>query len=285
MFNPSLLVAAALHLARLGFAVHWLWPRSKVPRHENWQQLGPDAYAPSALWASYNGSYNVGIRTGLTPCRVSVIVLDIDDESARTYALERVPLSPLRVLTRRGEQWYYRHPGPGLSVATRAKIDGHHLDLRGDGGQVVCPPSIHPSGHRYSWHTPPTVALLDDLPLWSPSWFPLPIAPTAPPKSRPTAASEGRVLRRAIARAKLWPIAEDGKGRGTQTFLLAGILRNELGLDEATAYGVLAEYYNPRLPQPYDEQRLRRKVAEGGRATRAQVPVHVFTPGARWNGR
>jgi hypothetical protein len=28
---------------------------------------------------------------------------------------------------------------------------GTHIDVRGDGGYVLSPPSIHPSGRRYSW--------------------------------------------------------------------------------------------------------------------------------------
>lgn len=78
-----------------------------------------------------------------------------------------------------------------------------------------------------------------------------------------------RTLRRAEGFAKRWRVAEENAGRGTQTFRLACTLVNGLGLDPERAYQLMAEHYNSRLPQPYDERRLRRKVSEALHAQRA----------------
>jgi Bifunctional DNA primase/polymerase, N-terminal len=43
---------------------------------------------------------------------------------------------------------YFAHPG-GL-VCNRAGL-AQGIDVRGDGGYIVAPPSVHPSGRRYAW--------------------------------------------------------------------------------------------------------------------------------------
>ena len=53
---------------------------------------------------------------------------------------------------------HFRHPGG--SVHNRTNIEPG-IDLRGDGGCIVAPPSIHPSGKRYRWkkgHGPGEIA-------------------------------------------------------------------------------------------------------------------------------
>jgi hypothetical protein len=47
-----------------------------------------------------------------------------------------------------GRHLYYAHPG--TTVANRVAVRPG-IDVRGDGGCVVAPPSVHPSGRRYAW--------------------------------------------------------------------------------------------------------------------------------------
>jgi Bifunctional DNA primase/polymerase, N-terminal len=47
-----------------------------------------------------------------------------------------------------GRHLYYAHPGG--HVGNRAGLRPG-IDLRGDGGCIVLPPSIHPSGNAYAW--------------------------------------------------------------------------------------------------------------------------------------
>ena len=42
----------------------------------------------------------------------------------------------------------FKHPGKPVRNAVRIR---DALDIRGDGGYIVVPPSTHPSGHRYRW--------------------------------------------------------------------------------------------------------------------------------------
>ena len=64
-----------------------------------------------------------------------------------------------------GHHFYFAHPG-GL-IRSRAGL-AQGVDLRGDGGYIVAPPSIHPSGYPYLravGHSPEDVALAA-LPRW-----------------------------------------------------------------------------------------------------------------------
>jgi hypothetical protein len=94
---------------------------------------------------------NVGLRTGN---RAGVIVLDVDprhggDETL--HDLERahgpLPRTTTVVTPSGGQHIYFRHPGG--SVPNSAGALGVGLDVRGDGGYVLTPPSVGVNGRRY----------------------------------------------------------------------------------------------------------------------------------------
>jgi hypothetical protein len=146
----------ALALAKRGLAVFPLKPRDKIPltthgckdascspeRIEEWWSKWPDA--------------NIGIATG-APSSIFVLDIDGDEGSVSLAALEqkfgtKLP-ETIDVTTGRGRHRYFRLPdwddAPVIHNST-AKI-GPKLDVRGEGGYVVAPPSIHPSGRKYAW--------------------------------------------------------------------------------------------------------------------------------------
>ncbi|HXM57235.1 MAG TPA: bifunctional DNA primase/polymerase [Candidatus Dormibacteraeota bacterium] len=94
---------------------------------------------------------NTGIRTG---ARSRLLVLDVDGEAGR-LALRGVAAHHGRFDARwvqtgsRGWHAYFAHPGG--SVPNSAGRLGVGLDVRGDGGYVVAPPSRHRSGSTYRW--------------------------------------------------------------------------------------------------------------------------------------
>ena len=112
---------------------------------------------------------NVGIVTGSIS---GLVVLDIDprhggEQSLAQWEKAYEPL-PLTLEARTGgggRHLYFQHPG-GV-IHNRVGI-APGIDLRGDGGCVVAPPSIHSSGEAYTWvmgHEPGTLALAE-LPGW-----------------------------------------------------------------------------------------------------------------------
>lgn len=117
-----------------------------------------------------NSRLNIGIATGAVS---GIFVLDIDPrhEGDETLAaLERqhgaLP-STWRFLTGGGgEHVVFRHPG--AHIPNSAGKLGPGIDVRGDGGYIVAPPSVHICGRPYAIsvdHHPDDVAL-SDPPAW-----------------------------------------------------------------------------------------------------------------------
>jgi hypothetical protein len=46
---------------------------------------------------------------------------------------------------------YFRHPGAVVKIKTTASELGRGIDVRGDGGMVIAPPSINLDGRAYRW--------------------------------------------------------------------------------------------------------------------------------------
>lgn len=266
----------ALHLSNLGLPVHWLQPPvqgGKAPIRCGWQKV--PWQPPADLRRSFQRNFNVGIRTGAVPgARVCVVVLDLDSAQEIAWAIQNMPITPMRAITRRGEHWYYLYPPDGCIIPTRHRPSGRALDVNAQLAQVVCPPSTHPSGHIYRWVVPPSSELLRQVPQWKPHYFQSRAPVPAPKQLAPSAAVDvARALRRGRGFARCWRVAAESEGRGTQTYLLAVTLVHGLGLDAGTAYDLLAAEFNPRLPEPYTEDLLRRKVAEAQKATHATRPL------------
>jgi len=80
-----------------------------------------------------------------------LLVLDIDlggDEALAALMVRYGSLPETReVKTGRGRQLWFKHPG--VSIRCNAGALGQGLDIRGDGGYIIAPPSLHPNGQRY----------------------------------------------------------------------------------------------------------------------------------------
>ena len=93
-------------------------------------------------------SNNIGIVTG----KISgIVVVDLDSEAAQEFAKNnRFPDTP-SVKTPKGYHLYYKYPDNFEVRNFQKRDDLPNIDLRGDGGYVVAPPSVHPSGNVYEW--------------------------------------------------------------------------------------------------------------------------------------
>jgi hypothetical protein len=104
-----------------------------------------------AWWRKWPDA-NIGIATGSTS---GIVVIDIDGAgglAALQSLVAQFGTLPrtLIVKTSRGWHLYFRAPASGIPIPCSA--DGG-LDVRGDGGYAVAPPSVHVSGHVYEWRT------------------------------------------------------------------------------------------------------------------------------------
>jgi putative DNA primase/helicase len=131
-------IAEALKLAHLGWSLIPLKPYSKEPLVP-WKALQQRRLTEPELTELFerNPLANVGIITG----KVSqLLVLDADAPDVVKHL--SIPETPIAE-TARGRHYYFHLPNAHIrSVAGIA--DG--LDIRADGGYVVSPPSLHPTG-------------------------------------------------------------------------------------------------------------------------------------------
>lgn len=116
------------------------------------------------VWSEQWPEANIGVRTGKAS---GVIVVDIDGPEG-AQSVERLRKRWLRlpetaeVRTSRGKHLYYAYL-PGVRNSASKLAPG--IDIRAEGGSVVAPISIHPSGGLYEWTTEPT-GHLPLFPLW-----------------------------------------------------------------------------------------------------------------------
>jgi putative DNA primase/helicase len=96
---------------------------------------------------------NIGIACGAAS---GLIALDVDGSEGEaslarlTEAYGPLPAT-LQVITGRGRQLYYNHPGEKVRSAAPINPDFPQLDSRGDGGYVIAPPSVHFTGREYTY--------------------------------------------------------------------------------------------------------------------------------------
>lgn len=155
---------AALRYAGRGWPVFPCRARRKVPlTAHGLKDATTDADEIRSWWRQWPDA-NVAVRTGSVSGLV-VIDVDGDDGVASLRALERehctLPRTASVVTPRGGQHFYLAHPG--VPVSNSAGRLGAGLDVRGEGGYVVAPPSIGPTGRRYE---PDERAPLAPAPWW-----------------------------------------------------------------------------------------------------------------------
>ncbi len=175
------LARAAFRYALRGLHVFPLSPGPKVPIKGTHGCCGAtrDLDVVRAWWATWP-SANIGIATGT---RSGLWVLDIDPRhggGAALAGLERehgpVPATIQSTTPSGGRHLYWRWPADGPEIRNSAGRVGPGLDVLGEGGSVVAPPSIRALGERYAWCD--AGAMLADAPGWL-------VVLTRPPVPRP----------------------------------------------------------------------------------------------------
>jgi len=117
-----------------------------------------------AWWAKWPYA-NIGIATGAIS---GLVVIDIDGPEGLAMLQGLVvqhgplPRAPT-VKTARGWHHYFKPLASGIAIPCRA---GGGLDVRGDGGYVVAPPSVHATGHVYRWCDDAAGLQLAEVPDW-----------------------------------------------------------------------------------------------------------------------
>jgi len=151
---------AAVEYIKMGLAVFPLEERGKKPITKNGcKDATTDAAKVKAWWQDHPNA-NIGIATGKKSGGIFVIDLDIDEDKGTDgyHTLEdwkrdhgEFPETWISMTGRGGYHLYFKSD---KEIRNRAGIiDG--VDIRGDGGYVVAPPSIHSNGRPYEWEYAP----------------------------------------------------------------------------------------------------------------------------------
>ena len=234
-------------------------------------------------WFGNGHNYNIGIVTGAVS---GVVVVDLDSCGAAEWAEVHLPKTPMRTQTAKGRHDFYRHPGIPVRNKARLKTANQtiKLDVRGDGGYVVGPGSVHETGVRYemigTW--PDT---LDALPVFDPAWLATAERPSSnitgdnstPNPVRQSSAIAQERLRRARAYLRATPPAIQGQGGDTHTYQVVCRIVRGFDLAESDARDVLQEWNTTCIPA-WSERELDEKIA--GALKYGTEPI-----GARAEGR
>lgn len=169
--DNKLYASAKYYAEKLGWAVFPLKPREKTPLTANGFKDATTNLTQILQWWEKWPDANVGIATG----KVSGLwVLDIDKDHNGFETLDQLvkqyggfPRTPECLTGSGGNHVYFAMPALDIRNNAGTKL-GQGIDIRGNGGYVVAPPSIHPNGTPYEWEptSKPTQLKLADAPAW-----------------------------------------------------------------------------------------------------------------------
>ena len=134
-----------------GFTVLPAHPRDKHPlvRWQQWQNEDPpETLVNEWLTSSRWDNCNFAIVTGK-----QIVVIDADSEEAERWVSNNLPFTPRTVKTARGRHYYFKST-PGLEVRNAVNADAK-IDIRGKGGIVIAPGSVHETGAVYKEEVTP----------------------------------------------------------------------------------------------------------------------------------
>jgi hypothetical protein len=132
---------------------------------ENLRRATVDLNLIAGWWDSRN--FNIAVATGEGS---GVWVLDIDgeqgEETLRRLEAEHGTLpQTVEAITGKGRHLYFRWATGTVIRNKQVNPNMPGIDVRGNGGYVLAPPSIHPSGRVYAWSVD-SASSFADAPEW-----------------------------------------------------------------------------------------------------------------------
>ena len=159
------MLRTAMALAHKGIAVFPCRPQDKRPATANGLKDATTDLNIIRQWWRQEPQFNLAIATGAVS---GIFVVDIDGLDAEVE-LRRLEAehgefpSTIEAITARGRHVYFR--SPEIPVRSSVSKIAPGIDVRGDGGYVLAPPSIHPTGRRYEWSVD-CASSLAEAPAW-----------------------------------------------------------------------------------------------------------------------
>lgn len=152
----------ALKYLSQGLSVIPLKPNGKEPLIQ-WAEYQKRRASPkqvSEWWRTWTNA-NIGIVTGSIS---GIVIVDLDGPEGLSSAASMGLSSPITVVTGKGRHLWFKSVNLNNGTVLNAVRVMPGVDLRGDGGYVVSPPSVHENGSRYRWVRPFSRHLLPPFP-------------------------------------------------------------------------------------------------------------------------
>ncbi|MBI3466669.1 MAG: bifunctional DNA primase/polymerase [Planctomycetes bacterium] len=247
---------SALELAALELSVIPIQRGSKQPIG-SWMNNQFERMGDAEIRRRFSQYTNLAVVCGAVS---RVVVVDSDGPEALQWVRANLADTDLMTRTPRGGlHLWYRHGG--VQIRNRAKIRGMPLDVRGDRGYVLVPPSINLHGTRYEWVNEPTRAMLNNLPVFDPEWLAEEQRYEPSPIVRIGEVVDEVIDRRIRAYMSRVEGAVSGQGGHNKTMYAAGCLIQKWGLSVEDAMPYMIEW-NRRCQPPWEIKDLRRKLEE-----------------------
>ncbi len=164
------LIDAAVRYAEMGWPVFPCHPTGHQPLVEKGFYAATTNRQQMLLWWSRWPDAAIALRTGI---EAGLFVMDIDPRHGGDIFLDELeaehgPL-PHTVECQTGgggRHIYFKWPGQRVKCSTGQVASG--IDIKGDGGYVILPPSNHESGNTYNWllEQEPGECDFPDAPAW-----------------------------------------------------------------------------------------------------------------------
>jgi hypothetical protein len=246
----------------------------KHPRTQNGLKDASMDHATIRQWWRQWPQANIAIATGAVS---RLIVLDEDSykggdqsriELERSYGL--LPETIQQLTGGGGIQHLFAHPG--MRVKNGVETFGVGLDIRGDGGYIIVPPSLHASGKQYAWevaHHPDDVALAP-MPTW--------LLALCQEATRREAPSAGELIPHGRRNQTLFQLGCGFRARGCTEAVILAALREmnatqcQPPLDDAEVATITASCAKYEAGPAREEARQRH---EGQATTGTQGPVVI----------
>lgn len=160
MSKNRLLEAAITYATKYGWAVFPIRKETKKPLTPHGCKDAKKNVGAIKAWWNRHPEANIGIATG-SISNLIVIDEDVDDDrdingyhSIEAWQKDngRLPETVRSITGRGGYHSFYQYSGADIKNRT-GLLDG--VDVRGEGGYIIAPPSIHPNGTEYVWECPP----------------------------------------------------------------------------------------------------------------------------------
>ena len=232
--------------------------RGKSPRM-SWKQWQTERVPRAMVEEWYrHGQHNIAVLTGAVG---GIVVVDGDSADACGVIESTCTPTPMVVKTSKGAHYYYGHPGGRVPNAVRV-LDEPPIDLRGDGGLVIGPGSLHASGAYYQINDGHDLVAVSSLPAFNRDWFQVEDArATTFTHSKVVFADQGG--QDAYAQAQRYmagvPGAIQGAGGDSHTYIQACRLVRGFALGDNEALSLLCEW-NQKCEPPWNEADLAEKI-------------------------